>query len=253
LKDDLIDNTKILDTNKFSVDILKNLFSNTNKGKGEVANKEIEKIKKIVQKIMEEPNDDNFFSFTDFEESQLEESARNANNGVITIDVGCSTEEIKFSDQSICDTASLMDGSKRGTQEFRNKVFETVENENDLPTDTNKEKANRSILDRLLQAVKLTLILVIVKNPIVKLIFLILSIIKGTSNADKLSLTEQIKLLLPFILCIIDKIKALFVKFIYNFVKRLILNLIKGLIILIAKEKIQLFINQLRSLVPFGV
>lgn len=256
LKNELIANATIIDKGEVMGELFNLVTGFLERGKSKDQIVEQEEYYTVLRKIIENDEEDtSYFEFSQAEILEQDRIADNKSRGVYLLDFGCSIEEVEFNGDDLCALLGNLDPTKKGaTQKFYDDMYTSIENNNDLPNDADSATAKQSFFRRIIDALILALVTLIISNPIFKLVLLIITLIKGGDVSNIGSPLDQARRFISFIQCIVGDIKALIVEYLFDIVKRVILELIGGVVTEIAKEKLLLYAQQLKSLlVPVDI
>lgn len=230
-------NQKKLITDIFNIvfGTLYNYKSNTKK-----QIKDIEEINLIIEKLI---NDDSF-SLTENELINLNNSVEYLYNGNELIDLGCGYINNSITMSEINEFAS--DINNNNITQFEDKLNSLVDN---VYGENNSEQNNNIKLNffkRLINAFKIILIRNLFLSPEKKLLFLIYNKIK---NIEFNNNTDFIENNINNIKCIKNNIDSDINEYIFNYIKKILIDLTKPLALKIINENIKNYINIIKSLI----
>lgn len=251
--DDYIDDLILVNESEFNTNILDIVFGTIkkqqNKSLEQVINEE--KIRKTLEKVINDNSEG--FDLSDDEINQIQEDSENLVNGVNKVDVGCTKLNAELSINQIEDLVGVVTGSSDPLlvgNTYSSTLLNTFDdNENVIVEDENAIKDG--FLKRIINAILDYLARIMFLTPQVRTLFAIHSAIKNNGVVSINNPETDIRNKKNLIRCLVNRIKSLINEFIFNLVKKELLNLIIPISKIILREKINAYLAIIRSLIPF--
>ncbi|MFW6242696.1 MAG: hypothetical protein ACOC2W_00895 [bacterium] len=247
---DYIDNTEIIDKKEFISKSLNSMFgsisSNENKTVEQIRN-ELE-YDELLKKIIDGEDD---LSINEDVLSDIHNQANNVKNGVIQYDMGCGFYNMSLPLSNMSDLVKNISGST-DPNEVSNLIEDSVVNnasgENNM-LENNKESVKDSFFSRLISVIKRMFVDSIVLSPQARMLQGVFSAINNDGNVDISNPSEDLKNNKQFITCLTKDVTNIINEFIFGLVKASLISLISPIIRKIVMEKINQYINIIKSLI----
>lgn len=247
---DYIDNTEIIDKKEFISKSLNSMFgsisSNENKTVEQIRN-ELE-YDELLKKIIDGEDD---LNINEDVLSDIHNQANNVKNGVIQYDMGCGFYNMSLPLSNMSDLVKNISGST-DPNEVSNLIEDSVVNnasgENNM-LENNKESVKDSFFSRLISVIKRMFVDSIVLSPQARMLQGIFSAINNDGNIDISNPSEDLENNKQFITCLTKDVTNIINEFIFGLVKASLLSLISPIIRRIVMEKINQYINIIKSLI----
>jgi hypothetical protein len=246
---ELIDNFQLIDPETFPTNIMNQLFgtvtSNQNKTQQTVIQEE--KFSRTVQKIIDEEVN---LTIPDTELEEIERISQDRVNGVNKVNVGCTLLDSSLTVEQLQELVNIASTSNdplavgNAFQDAVDGSFETTVN-----TTQNENTVRDGFFKRLINAVVNAITTAMTGTPQARTLLFISS---GLKNNDTPTISDPIDDLIrqrPLAQCYADIVKRSINEFIFNIIKTLLITIVAKVLQSIIREKIEAFINIIRSLI----
>lgn len=237
---------KLIDTKKIFADMMDELFGSSSQSlrKNDIIDNDEMKVY-INRMLSNNDEDDDYFNFREGERQSVLENAENKKLGQLLVDTGCGIDVVSVEIETLCATVNNLQSDQRSITNGVNAVTENAVRN----VDGDRKSIIRGFFRKLMDKIKTSLIFNLLSNPKIKFALAFIYLIKNGTNLPKLSFKDLFRSFVDVIKCIVKKIAALFNKFLFNFLKKIIGELTEGALRLVLKEKKDLFLGQLRGLI----
>jgi len=249
----LIDGLILFSIKELTTKILNEIFgtvsNNQNKTKSQIIN-EI-KINTIIDKIIENDND---ITINQNELNDIENKATEINSGVSYNDLGCGILETSLSLNDLINSANTINNSTDPNQisnTLDNTLSNTLNNNDNSDTaNNNKQTIKDNFFTKIIKLITSTLTQSLTVTPQIRLLLYISSSLNNNEISNITNNPENdIKNNQTFINCISNTINENINKFLFDLVKQSLIDLIIPALKKIALERINNYINIIKSLV----
>lgn len=241
----------IINEKEFTTKVVDTIFGTTSATQKKTINDLLseEQINMLIAKIS---NGDSDLNFTDAELAQIDSNANQRLAGIKNVDVGCS---IIDSNVSLNDLQGLISGNTGTTDPLtigRNfgKLADNSFGKNPAQINpTNKNAIKDGFFKRIIDTIKAIMIQAMTTTPQIRVL---MAMVKGFKNNDNVGFTnplDDIKAQKNMIKCLSDSAQISLTEFIFNLLKTELIKLLIPVAAVILREKLQAYINVIKSLV----
>jgi hypothetical protein len=248
---DYIDGLTLIDEKEFTSSIVNEIFGtiSTNQNKTQSQLLLEEKLNNVVQKII----DDEEPIINENELAKLNNLAEQKKDGVSYVDVGCG---ILNSTVSLDDLDTLISTTSGNTDPLTvGRAYSTAMlggfNDKQNTADENALTIKDGFFKRLINAIVKILVNAVTVTPQIRTLIGITTAFKNNGIPDLGDAVDDINKYLDLITCLSNEAKASINEFIFNMVKKEIMDLVIPVSKKILKEKINSYLRVLKSLIPF--
>lgn len=246
-----VDGLTVINEKEFVTNTLNNIFGSVTSQQNKTVSQilEEEKFNKMLQKLIDGDED---ITISDAELRQLLIDAENKQKGVQIVDVGCSVLETNV---TIDDIKTLIQNTSGSTDPLKvgNEYSALISNSVSGSRATRNEQAIKDgFFKRIINSIVQALLAAITSPPQIRVLFAITNAFK---NNDVISLgdpTDDLIAKRKQANCLSKTAQKAINEFVFNMVKKQLLALIIPVSKIILKEKINQYLNILKSLVGFS-
>jgi len=251
-----IDSAEIINKKEIVSNVMDNIY-------GTLANKQKKTVEQVydelqVELLLEQVlNDDDSFEISPEKYDELLQKAREMVNGVVNYDMGCGMMSASLSFNDLNNLVSNISGS---TNPFAigNAVEATIDQSTSGNTNTaattveNKETIKDGFFQKIVNSFTLKLLQAVTTAPQIRVLFGIMSSLQNNGDVSLTSPKEDMKKFKICIKCMAKEIMKMVAEFIFMLAVTYLTILLKPVIKKIIKEKINQYVNILKSLTPAG-
>lgn len=250
---DYIDGLTIINEKEFTSKVINKIFGTIDTNQDKTQNQLIAeaKLDKSIQKLIDEEES---IEISDDELRQIEQDAQKRLEGIQDVDVGCGVLVNTVTLDSLENMISITTGSTDPLT-VGNAYLDLVKGGFD-PEDENQAKEDgETIKDgffkRLIDAIVNILVSLVISPPQIRALFAMTSAFKNNGIPDIGDPIDDLVKRRKLADCLSKQAKALINEFLFNLIKQEMMNLIIPVSKLILKEKINQYLQILRSLIGF--
>lgn len=246
-----IDGIEIINEKEFSVNILDTIFGtvSTKENKSEKQLIFEEKINKSIQKLV---NEEDSIDIDDNELIDIELTAKKRKLGIQTVDVGCGelTNTVTLDSlENLINTTTISNDPLTVGNSYVNIATGGFNSTNQAQANQNNETIKDGFLKRIILVIVTMLVKKITLPPQIRTIFALTSAFKNNGIPDIGDPINDIKNRRKLSNCLSKTAKSEINKFIFEIVKKEMLDIIIPVSKIIIKEKINNYVGILRSLI----
>ena len=250
---DYIDGLTLINEKEFTSDIINKIFGTINTNQNKTLNQLIleEKLNKTIDKIIDEAE---VIEISDDELRQIEINAQKRLDGIQDVDVGCGILVNTVTLDSLEDLIRITTGSTDPLtvgNAYVDLVAGGFAPDDETQAKEDGETIKDGFLKALINAIVSALVSSIITPPQIRALFAITSAFKNNGIPDIGDPIDDLIKNLKLINCLSDQAKALINEFLFNLIKEEMIKLIIPVSKLILKEKINQYLQILRSLIGF--
>ena len=244
-----IDGLDLINEGEFTSDIINLLYGTISSGQDKNLQNAVteEKLQAVIEKLINETED---LSFSPDELRLIEQKAREKNEAVDLVDVGCSD---RVSNITVDQVQNLVNSNTGSTNPYGVGLnYLTILDDSFASGDTvaqqNASTIADSFLKRLINAILQNLIRVSALTPDTRILF---AMVDGLKNNGSISISnpfDDINANRNFFDCVVKNAKSLISEYLFNLVKRELLKLVVIVSKIVLKEKYDAYIRIIRSL-----
>jgi hypothetical protein len=244
-----INNTTLIDKKEFLTNTMNNVYGSVTANQGKTIEQVYleQQINKLIEQLID---DDDSFELSQKDYDSLLQRAEELVNGIVHYDMGCGRIEASL---SIEDMSSLINNISNSSDFFAvgNAVESTINkslSDNQETADNNSETIKDGFFQKLLKGVVLILVSLMILAPQIRALLAIMSAFQNNGASKIGSPKDDLKNFKTFIKCMTNEVTSMLNEFIFNLVVSFLVILLAPVIKTIAKEKINQYINVLKSL-----
>lgn len=248
---DYVDGLTVINEKEFISNTLNNIFGSVTSQQNKTVSQiyEEEKFNKMLQKLID--GDENI-EISDDELRQLLVDAENKQKGIQIVDVGCSVLE---TDVSIEDIKTLIENTTGSTDPLNvgNQYAALISNSVSGSRATRNAQAIKDgFFKRIINSIVQSLLAAITAPPQIRVLFAITSAFKNNDVISLSNPTDDLLTKRKQANCLSKTAQKTINEFVFNMVKKQLLALIIPVSKIILKEKINQYLNILKSLTGFS-
>jgi len=248
-----IDKTQIINKDEFITNIMDTIYGvfskKNNKTAGQVLN-DLE-VQKLLEQVIN--NNDSFLILPE-DYDELQKKANELANGVTYYDMGCGLMEAILPFSGLTKLIGIVSGS---TDPFTigNAVEATIaESTTGSPTTAkkNKETIRDGFFQKLINVFTIQMLQFSIMSPQIRVLLGIMSSLQNNGLVLIANAKEDMKKFAIMIKCMANEIIKMIAEFIFNLVVSYLIKLLTPVIKKMLKEKINQYINIIKSLTPIS-
>lgn len=251
---DYIDGLTIIDEKEFTSNVINTIFGtiNTNQNKSQNQLISEEKLDRSIEKLI---NEQESIAISDEELRQIELTAQKRKEGIQTVDVGCGVLDNTVTINSLENLINTTTGSTDPLT-VGNAYVDLIAGGFDAADEAQAAEDGETIKDgflkRLINAIVGVLVAAVIAPPQIRALFGITSAFKNNGTPELGDPVEDLEKKRKLVDCLSKTAKSTINEFLFNLIKSEMLNLIIPVSKLILKEKINQYLNILKSLIGFA-
>ncbi|MFW6219881.1 MAG: hypothetical protein ACOC33_03495 [bacterium] len=247
-----VNNTTFINKNEFITNILNRIYGsvskNENKTTEELYNELI-----IDEQINQVLNGDDSFNVDPKKFNDLRNRAKELSEGIVTYDMGCGLVQVELPLSDLSNTIESISGTT-DPLDVGNQISNTVNDSfnqtgnNDVQNE-NEDAIKDGFFQKIINFLKIELAKILTTTPQIRFLLAISSAFQnngtpliGDPQNDLINFKTYIK-------CVISDAIALLNEFIFNLIVGFLLDLLRPIINKILREKINQYLNVIRSLI----
>jgi len=251
---DFVNDSVIVDKKEFLSNVMNTIYGSVTANQDktvEQVTQELE-ISKLIEQLIE---DDDSFVISEEDFDELLQKAQGLVDGVVYYDMGCGIIEAQLPLSGMTNLIAQISGST-DSYAVGNAVDGTIdESMSNTPevAKENEQTIKDGFFQRLIQAIALALSQALTVAPQIRAL---LAISSGLINGDVPQIgnpLDDLKKFSVFLKCVIKDVMKLISKFIFDTVVAYLIALITPILTELVREKIILYINQLRAMSPIKI
>jgi len=251
---DYIDKTEIINKNELLTsitDAIYGVFSKKNNKTPEQVLDDL-KIQKILDQVLN--NIDDPFTILPKDNNELLKQANDLANGIVYYDLCCGLMPVSLSFNSLTNLITVVSGS---TDPFviSNAIASTINESttgNTITTEKNKQTVTDGFFQKLIKLFLNQMLHFTIQSPQIRILLGILSSINNNGQVLIQEAVNDMKDFAIMIKCMAKEILKMIAEFIFNLAVSYLIKLITPVIKKIIKEKINQYINIIKSLTPIS-
>ena len=250
---DYIDGLTIINEKEFTSNIINKIFGTINTNQNKTQNQLIfeAKLDKSINKIIDEAES---IAISDEELRQIELEAQKRLDGIDTVDVGCGVLVNTVTLDSLEDMIAITTGSTDPLtvgNAYVDLAASGFPADEESQAKEDSETIKDGFLKTLINAIVNVLVSAVISPPQIRALFAMTSAFKNNGIPDIGNPIDDLEKRRKLADCLAKQAKALINEFLFNLIKQEMLNLIIPVSKLILKEKINQYLQILRSLIGF--
>jgi hypothetical protein len=251
-----IDKAQLINKKEIVTNVMDSIYGTTTKNQKKTVEQVYDELQ--VDMLLEQVlNDDDSFEISPDKYDELLQKSREMVNGVVVYNMGCGMMPAELSFDDLSNLVSNISGS---TDPFAvGNAFEaTIDQSTSGNTSTaattaeNKQTIKDGFFQKIIKMFTVKLLQAVTTAPQVRVLLGVMSSMQNAGNTQLTTAKDDMKRFRIFIKCMAKEIMKVVAEFIFMLVVTYLMILLKPVIKKIIKEKINQYVNIIKSLNPAG-